>query len=263
LDRARVVFGPWLDGRGGHGEHCVRFVVDSNSDTTTMRWRVGRSGEAEAMVVESLDHALAAVEYRAVAELVAPNSPVVTLHGALVSRAGRGALLVGPKEAGKSTLACALLGAGWQLHSDDMALIEEGGRARGIPRRVSLRETSRELLGDETWERLLSLPGTLRLRTGMLFHPAEAWPADVPTTVPIDAAIILARRCACVTAGALETIDGGRALLALAPYCNRRDDGFRQALKALQPLVDRISVFDLGRADLATMIRRVEEAMMP
>jgi hypothetical protein len=222
-----------------------------------------RSGEAEPTIVESLDQALAAVEYRAVAELVAPDSPIVSLHGALVSRAGRGALIVGRKEAGKSTLACALLGNGWQLHSDDMALIEDGSRARGIPRRVSLRDTSRELLGGETWERLLGLPGTLRLRTGMLFHPAEASPADMPTTVPIDAAMILARRGASVAGGALEVLDGGRALLALAPYCNRREQGIRRALEALQPLVDRIRVFDLGRGDLATMVRRVEEAMEP
>ena len=263
LDRARVVFGPWLNDCALPGGRCVRFVVESQGESTGRRWRVVRSGDAEATIAASIDLALAAVEYRAVAEFADPDSPVVSLHAALLSRAGHGLLLVGRKEAGKSTLAAALMGAGWRLHSDDMALIEKGTRARGIPRRVSLRNPSRQLLGAETWERLLRLPGTLRTRTGMLFHPAEAWPANAPVSVPVDAAILLARRGAAVGCGVLEPLDAGRALLALAPYCNRREAGIHRALEALQPMVDRIRAFDLGRGDLATMVRRVEEVMEP
>jgi hypothetical protein len=224
------------------------------------RWRVERNGDGGATVAESIDSALAAVEYGAIAELFAPDSGVVSLHAALLSRGGRGVLLVGPKESGKSTLACALLGTGWRLHSDDTVLIEDGPRARGIPRRVSLRQASRELLGAGTWTRILGLPATTRTPGGILFHPAEAWPGETPASVEPAAVILLARRGATTGRGRLEPLDAGRALVALAPYSNRRDAGIGRALEALQPLADRVPAFDLGRGALATMIERVGEA---
>jgi hypothetical protein len=146
LDRARVIFGPWLDGVTGLHPPRARFLVEAEK-TDTGRWRVARDGR-ETTIADSLDLALAAVEYGAIADLLNPESGIVALHAALLSKNDLGVLLVGPKEAGKSTLACALWGAGWRLHSDDSAVVEDGHRARGIPRRVSLRAASRELLGN-------------------------------------------------------------------------------------------------------------------
>lgn len=169
-------------------------------------------------------------------------------------------LVVGPKEAGKSTLACGLWRDGWSLHSDDNALIDDGPVARGIPRRVSLRETSRDLLGPELWDRIVALPGTTRTQTGVLFHPGEG-SAPAPGTVEVAAVIFLARRGADIRPACLARLNAGRALIALAAYCNRRDAGIGRALEALQPLVDRVPVYDLGRGDLAAMIDRIEEVV--
>jgi hypothetical protein len=260
LDRARVVFGPWLNGSTGGGSRRVRFRVEADGGSGRQLWRVERNGNGEATVAESMDFALAAVEYAAIAELVAPDTGVVSLHAALLSRAGRGILLVGPKESGKSTLACALLGAGWRIHSDDTAQIEDGPRARGIPRRVALRATSRELLGAGTWDRIRDLPGTTSTRNGVLFHPSEFWLGKAPASVEPVAVFFLARRASTVAPARLHRLDPGRALLALAPYSNRCLAGIASALEALQPLADRVPVFDLGRGDIATMIERVEEA---
>ena len=170
-------------------------------------------------------------------------------------------LLVGPKEAGKSTLGCALWRAGWRLHSDDSARIEDGHHARGIPRRVSLRAPSRDLLGAELWERIASLPATTRTSTGLLFHPGELSPTETSAAVDVATVMFLARRGS--TAGPAQAVrlDAGRALLAMAPYCYRRDARVGAAIQMLQPLANHAPAYDLGRGDLTTMVERVAEVI--
>jgi HprK-related kinase A len=85
-------------------------------------------------------------------------------HSAVVEKAGRAAVLAGPPGSGKSTLCAALLGRGWRLLSDEMALLDP---ARGwllpIPRPVALKGASIELI-----EGLLP-----RLRIGPVFAPTH------------------------------------------------------------------------------------------
>jgi hypothetical protein len=258
MERARVVFGPWLNEVSGTHPPKARFVVEGEALQPGGRWRVVMEG-SDAETVDTLDLALAAVEYRSIVELLDPESGVVALHAALLSRHGRGVLLVGPKEAGKSTLACALWRAGWRFHSDDSAVIEEGVRARGVPRRVSLRPTSRELIGEGLWNRIASLPGTTRTAAGgMLFHPCEVSRDGNQETEEVAAVIFLARLGSTTPAGELEDLDPARALLALWPYCHGREAGVGAAIESLQPLADRVPMFDLGRGQLATMVERIE-----
>jgi hypothetical protein len=261
LDRARIIFGPWLNGASTRHPPKARFFVEAVRRDGRGRWRVVRDG-SEMKVVKSRDLALTAVEYGSIVELLKPESGVVAIHAALLSMGGRGALLVGPKEAGKSTLACALWRAGWALHSDDSAILEDGHRARGVPRRISLRSSSRALLGPELWERIASLPATTRSAAGGLrFHPSEAFPGVAPVSVGVAAVIFLGRGGFTAQPGKLQRLDAGRALLALAPYCHRREPGIGRAIQVLQPLADRVPMFDLGRSELATMCRNVEEAI--
>lgn len=258
MDRARVVFGPWLNGVSDTHPLKARFVVEGEALQAGGRWRVLMEG-SDAATVDTVDLALAAVEYRSIVELLDPESGVVALHAALLSRHGRGVLLVGPKEAGKSTLACALWRAGWRFHSDDSAVLEEGGRARGVPRRVSLRPTSRELIGEGLWNRIASLPATTRTAAGgMLFHPCEMSRDGNQESAEVAAVIFLARLGSTAPAGELEGLDAARALLALWPYCHGRDAGIGAAIQSLQPLADRVPMFDLGRGHLATMVERIE-----
>ena len=260
LDRARVVLRPWLNGASSPDPPRARFLVEEDASETPGRWRVARDGQGTA-IADSIDLALAAVEYRATAELLDPETGVVALHAALLSRGDRGVLLVGPKEAGKSTLGCALWRAGWRLHSDDSARIEDGHHARGIPRRVSLRAPSRDLLGAELWERIASLPATTRTSTGLLFHPGELSPTETSAAVDVATVMFLARRGS--TAGPAQAVrlDAGRALLAMAPYCYRRDARVGAAIQMLQPLANHAPAYDLGRGDLTTMVERVAEVI--
>jgi HprK-related kinase A len=69
------------------------------------------------------------------------------IHAAVVERGGRALLLPGHTGAGKSTLCAALVGAGWRLLSDELALIDPAdGSIRPIARPISLKNTSIELI---------------------------------------------------------------------------------------------------------------------
>jgi hypothetical protein len=62
------------------------------------------------------------------------------LHAAFLSRNGNGVLLLGSPGAGKSTLALALLGAGFEYGSDDVTLFRGGGTVMGVPLAPAVKE---------------------------------------------------------------------------------------------------------------------------
>lgn len=64
------------------------------------------------------------------------------IHGAVIEKDGRAALLPAPPGAGKSTLCAALVHRGWRLLSDELTLIRRDGRAVPLPRPVSLKNAS-------------------------------------------------------------------------------------------------------------------------
>jgi len=67
----------------------------------------------------------------------------IVLHGAAVSREGRGSILAGPAFAGKSTLAIELMKIGHQFLSDDAAPLERStGNLLPFPRAVGIRKGS-------------------------------------------------------------------------------------------------------------------------
>ena len=170
-------------------------------------------------MVPSAERAVSAVEFGAVGAIV--ESRVVIVHGALVAWAGRGVLLVGRGEAGKSTLACALWERGAALLGDDVALVEPvSAEARPAPRRVSLRETSRAIA-----RRRLLRPD----HPGAVQQPS---PGGASSSTPTRSSRVRdPRRCgsrpSCSWPGEArgepachEPIPPAHALLALLPYTN-------------------------------------------
>ena len=165
---ARQLFAPW---------------VVENEVSSAQIWQIEAADENLWSVAEcpgqawrnrSLSQLLAQIEYGALGHLVAHlPAPWIGLHGALLvapatdgratderaadGQSARGVLIVGPKEAGKSTLACALWRAGWELLCDDFTLLDAQARAHASARRVSLRAGSRELLGD-LWTQAAQTP---------------------------------------------------------------------------------------------------------
>jgi len=206
--------------------------------------------------------AVHAVEYLAVrAMLEGPDSPT-SLHAALVSRDGKGVLLVGPAEAGKSTLATGLWQSGFDLLGDDVALLSPDDlMARSVPRRVSLRRPSRDLLGEALWARLEATPGYLQTSEGAVFRPEDIAAAPAHTRVSL---IIFLRRRGAAADHEPQRLNPAEALMALLPYSNRAMTGDPgPAIRAFSTVCDRVPAFDLGRTALPQMIVAVERLLGP
>ena len=71
---------------------------------------------------------------------------LLVLHAAVVERNGRALILPAPSGSGKSTLCAALVLSGWRLLSDELALIDAKGLLIPMPRPVSVKNQSIEVL---------------------------------------------------------------------------------------------------------------------
>ena len=255
---AASVFRPWVS-QGVDGSPSIQtWRVDRGHDNGGVaEWRIRSSAGSDARV-PSVERAVSAVETAALWALLDTSALIV--HGALIARSGRGVLLAGRGEAGKSTLACALWARGAALLGDDVAIVDPvTGDARSGPRRVSLRAPSRAILGDALYERTGHGPSSVDIGDSRLFHPDEIEPYPRSMTVPLAAIVFLSRRDGAAAPARLEVIPPAHALLALVPYTNRRSlEQLGEAIRTLAPLADRVPAYDLGRGPLTSMAEAVE-----
>ena len=108
------------------------------------------------------------------------------IHAGVVSRGGKGILLVGDAFYGKSTLSLELTRRGYRFLSDEMAAI---GRTDGLvhpfPRSLSMRPTSADQLD-------FTLPGNIDESFGnYIFDIEDLFPGQMGGAVPIGAVCIL------------------------------------------------------------------------
>jgi len=123
-----------------------------------------------------------------------------------------------------------------------------------------LRHGSRELVGDETWNRVKNAPSTTETCEGLLFHPREFHETPPAVSTRLAAFFFLARREVVTAPAATIAISRAGAAIALLPYAmNVRDLPFPVAIRAIAPLAESIPAFDLGRGPLADMVAAVEK----
>jgi len=69
------------------------------------------------------------------------------IHAAVVEKDGQGVILPAPPGSGKSTLCAALVGRGWRLLSDELAVIDPAsGKLIPVPRPVGLKNASIDII---------------------------------------------------------------------------------------------------------------------
>lgn len=251
-DYARVVFGPW---------------PVSERAQSTRRWNAWRdrdgfslaNGGAQPPARHASAHELVqAVEYAAIATIAQAPGSRLAFHGALIARAGAGILILGAPESGKSTLALALWQRGWALLSDDTTLVDsDSGAAWPCPRRVSVRQGSRPLLGDALWRKIEASPSAHATGKGLLFHPEEVEPR--PRLAPssrLGAVVLLGR----VAADApLTRVVPAHALLVLPVYTLQSLElGLGPSLERMRTLAETAPVYTLGRAPLGVLVDQIE-----
>lgn len=264
LARAETIFRPWRS--RPPAEPIQRWWVEpigGHSEESPGRWKIWSDGSAKVLFGSTIEHALMIVEFSAVENLIERPDGPLSLHGALVEKDGKGVVILGRGEAGKSTFACALWQRGWTLFCDDTTLVEaEAASAYPAPRRVSLRYPSRDLLGEELWVRILATPSCDRSSEGCLFHPNEVDFKERSASATLAALIFLGRRGSSVGAARLERLEPAHALLALLPYSNLiRRVQLGEAIRSISPLANAIPAFDLGRGPLGEMVQSLERLL--
>jgi hypothetical protein len=202
-------------------------------------------------------HAVAVVEYAAIARIVERCDEVLSFHAALLAKNGKSIAIVGPSHAGKSTLATALWKNGWKLQTDDLTMTI-GRTALAGPRRVALRTESREHLGDDLWDLVPSTAGYFRTNVGCLFQPMHI-DESYPERLELDTTFFLKRNGAPAN-GSPQRLSSVDAAFALLPYTNLvRTQPFTQAFRAVAELMTSVAGYDLPRAPIAQMVASVEE----
>jgi hypothetical protein len=254
LCRARVVFRPWAHAGVSGPLRC--WSVDR---TASGAWLIHAPGDSSPLWRPTAEAAVRAIEFLAVNDLVeCPEA--TTLHAALVARGERGIAILGPAEAGKSTLAAALWQRGFSLLGDDLVIVDPAGvRAWPAPRRVSLRATSRDLLGETVWRRIVQTPAYEVTEDACLFHPDEVESRPRFSRVRLTALVFLGRRHADSEPAQATLLPPAQALLAVLPYSNlirRQDAG--TVIRHFQPLVTNLPSYDLGRGAIDAMTATIE-----
>lgn len=254
LGRARVVFRPWA--QAGVSVPLRRWSVDR---AASGEWLIQDPRDSRPFGRPTAEAAVRAIEFLAIGALVeCPEA--TTLHAALVARGERGIAILGPAEAGKSTLAAALWQRGFSLLGDDLVIIDPAGvRAWPAPRRVSLRTTSRDLLGETVWRRIVRTPAYEVTEDGCLFHPDEVEPRPRVDRVRLTALVFLGRRHADAEPARATPLLPAQALLAVLPYSNLiRQVDAGTVIRHFQPLVTRVPAYDLGRGAIDAMTAMIE-----
>jgi hypothetical protein len=257
LRRAGIVFRPWMDSAPGAPNR--RWSIER---TASGEWLVHDARSPAPITRPTVEAAVRAVELLAAGALF-ECAETTTLHAALVARGGRGIAILGAGETGKSTLATALWQRGWSLLGDDLVVVDPlDTRAWPVPRRVSLRFRSRDLLGDALWRRLLQTPAGEVTEEGCLFHPDEVDARPRPHHVRLVALVFLGRRDAAPGPARARQLPAAQALLAVLPYSNvirRADAG--ATIRHFQPLLTRLPAHDLGRGTIDAMTETMDRLL--
>jgi hypothetical protein len=199
---ARVAAALATDPLPAAGPAALEYEIEA---TPAQAWRVRQAGQllhegSAAATVGWLESAIA----RAAAERLAGWW---RLHAGAVVHQGGAVLLPAASHAGKSTLVAALLRAGFGYLSDEVALVDDRGRAHPFVKAIGLRAGSWRLI--DLPERT---PTALRLGERVRYLDPRPWLAAAPDGYPITAVVLLDR------AGgdpALTPLPKGEALLAL------------------------------------------------
>jgi hypothetical protein len=130
-----------------------------------------------------------------------------------------------------------------------------------------LRHGSRELLGEELWEKVLSSPSCSEGKEGYLFAPADISHQRINTDLKLRAIIFLARSNEPFTNGVSNAenymqMHSATLLTSLFPYTNlTRTRGAGAALAILTPLANQVPAFDVARQPPARMVETMNEIL--
>lgn len=212
---------------------------------------------------------LALLEQAACGEVLREGGGMLPVHAALVAPSREGVVaILGPGFSGKSTLGTALWESGWAFFSDDRCFFRINSReipsVVPVPRRVSLRMPSLDLLRAETREAVLGAHlsqvrggGAGDGVTRCLFRPSDLRPEPGRQDFLLRAVVLLSSgegaSEGCVELAPVEVIKDVLACTSLHPGQNVTD-----MVTPWMSILEEVPVFRLGRATLPGMRSSLE-----
>lgn len=173
------------------------------------------------------------------------------LHAAVLAKGGRALVMPAPSGSGKSTLCAALLLRGWQLLSDELALIDPAtGQIVPMPRPVSLKNASIDVIqrfGGPQLRFGSVVHDTVKGRVGHFAAPLAALQRS-GTSVP-PAWVVFPRYVAGAPAR-FAPLTRGRTLLRLIENAFNYHVHQRAGFELLADVVERSDCFEFSYGDL-------------
>ncbi len=226
--------------------------LDAELERSGERWRVRVEGRAETEASDPVA-ALRTFNHELMHGVMLGARELYFVHAAVVEIAGRGVVLPGLSQAGKSTLALALLERGARYLSDELLAYDPvHERALGFPRALKIRDECVGYFPDLAADFVGHGEGR--------FLPFRAHPTALSASTRI-AAIVLPRWSGIGCTTELTPLSAGEALLALASSSLNFGAHRTRSLDCLTSLVRTARAWRLLWSDPHDSAARIEEAL--
>jgi HprK-related kinase A len=188
---------------------------------------------------------------------------VLTIHSAVLERAGRVLIMPAPPGSGKSTLCAALLLSGWRLLSDEMALLDPAtGMILPSPRPVSLKNASIEIIRRMAPQAMFG-PVAYDTMKGTVAHmrvPSESLVRSAEAALP---GWVIFPRYEANASVSLTPRPKGDSFMQLAENCFNQNVHGRAGFNALSELIERSDCYDFSYGRLEEAIEVFSNLPMP
>ncbi len=175
------------------------------------------------------------------------------IHAAVVEKNGQGIILPAPPGSGKSTLCAALVGRGWRLLSDELAVVDlNNGTLVPIPRPVGLKNDSIEIIQEFLPEASFG-PACKDTRKGTVAHMAAS-ASDCVNTEWVQPKWIIYPKYEAGSDTILEPHPKGDSLVQLASNSFNNQVLGKNGFEALANLVNVTDSFDFRYSQLEEAI---------
>lgn len=180
------------------------------------------------------------------------------IHAAVVEKNGQGVILPAPPGSGKSTLCAALVGRGWRLLSDELAVIDpSNGKLIPIPRPVGLKNDSIEILQAFLPEAKFG-PACKDTRKGTVAHMAAS-ASDCVNTERVKPEWIVYPKYEAGSETVLQAHPKGDSLVQLASNSFNNQVLGRKGFETLASLVETTNSFDFRYSQLEEAIKTFDD----
>lgn len=183
----------------------------------------------------------------------------VIAHAAVVERRGTTIVMPAPPGSGKSTLCAALVGAGWRLLSDELAILEpETGNLIAFPRPISLKNESIDLISRRFTDSCLvsQVRDTIKGTVGHLRPPRES---VIRAHEPGQPGLLVFPKYLYNTATRLTPLERADAFLRLAQNTFNYDLLGELSFDTVADFVERAQCYEFEYADIDEAIRLFEK----